>query len=357
MPKTNEDNHNLKFDLDDIATTKEIQFDSDELNSFLADSPWATNREFGYQLMRLLKPKRMAELGSHYGCSLFAFAQAIKDFGLDTQIFAIDTWKGDEQAGFYGEEIIEGVKKIKAEQFPQQKIELMRMFFDDALPKIPDGSLDLIHIDGLHTYEAVKHDFETWLPKLKENGVMLMHDIGLTAQATGYGSAKFWQELAAKYPNFALMHSWGLGVLFPKGDEIFQKLQKGNIAEAIPYFEYKASYKKLADENHANKSLVEERYKIIMEMDKMIKERDNSLADKDKVMFSSQEEAMQIKGQLLEARDHLEKSIESISNLEKKLADQQQIINRNRHLIKLSNLIYKFLSFGKRNVKIILGRS
>ena len=76
---------------------------------------------------------------------------------------------------------------------------------------------DIIHIDGLHTYEAVSHDFSIWLPKLCENGIMLFHDI---ASVKKYGSNRFWEELKQQYPyHFEFEHSWGLGILFPKGYE------------------------------------------------------------------------------------------------------------------------------------------
>lgn len=67
--------------------------------------PWAGHKYFGYDLIRNLKPKKVVELGTHLGYSLFSLAQAVYDGKLDTQLDAIDTWLGDEQTGFYGESI------------------------------------------------------------------------------------------------------------------------------------------------------------------------------------------------------------------------------------------------------------
>ena len=172
-------------------------------------------------MIRELKPKIFVELGSHAGHSYFAFCQAVKDAALQAKCFAVDTWAGDGiTTGHYGDDVYMAVDAHNKESYAAFS-SLLQMTFDEALNCFENASIELLHIDGLHTYDAVRHDFETWLPKLAPGAVVLFHDT--VVRAENFGVWKFWEELKGQYTrNLEFEHSSGLGVLQidnPAGDK------------------------------------------------------------------------------------------------------------------------------------------
>ena len=174
-------------------------------------APWAGHTPFAMWFVTQLRPRLLVELGSYSGISYLAFCQAVEAAGLDTRCFAVDTWQGDEHAGYYGEHIYQTLRENHDPYYATFST-LLRKTFDEALADFADASVDLLHIDGLHTYEAVRHDFEVWLPKLSQRGVVLFHDTEV--RGNDFGVWRFWDEIRQAYPGFSFQHSHGLGVLF-----------------------------------------------------------------------------------------------------------------------------------------------
>jgi GT2 family glycosyltransferase len=171
---------------------------------------WVGHIPFAFWLIEAAAPRRFVELGTHSGNSYLAFLQAVDELKLNTQCFAVDTWRGDEHAGLYDEQVYEDLEKYHNSRY-QSYSRLVRSTFEEALPQFDDGSVDIVHLDGLHTYEAVKGDFESWLPKLSERGIVVLHDINV--RENRFGVWRLWEELRETYPNFSFLHSHGLGVL------------------------------------------------------------------------------------------------------------------------------------------------
>ncbi|MFP6559973.1 class I SAM-dependent methyltransferase [Paraburkholderia sp. B3] len=174
---------------------------------------WTGHIATAFWLVKAIRPRILVELGTHSGNSYSAFCQSVSQIGLSTRCFAVDTWEGDEHAGEYEEDVFRDISKFNELHYAGFS-KLLRMTFDEArgyFPSQPHGEIDLLHIDGLHTYEAVKHDFETWLDALSDRAVVLFHDINVRER--NFGVWKLWQELSTKYPAFEFDNSEGLGVL------------------------------------------------------------------------------------------------------------------------------------------------
>lgn len=187
------------------------------------DYTWFGHSCFVYDLVFNYKPKLIVELGTYYGTSIFSFCQAIKDYGFDTKVCAIDLWKGDINSGFYLNDVYKFVKHISKKYYNEVDLNLMKMSFDDAVSNFEDNSIDILHIDGEHTYEAVLNDYNKWKGKVSLSGILLFHDICVKE----FGVRKVF-DIAKKENSKSLIlefeHNYGLGVII-KSPKLINKIK------------------------------------------------------------------------------------------------------------------------------------
>jgi Methyltransferase domain/SEC-C motif len=173
-------------------------------------SSWKGHAPFAFWLIEAHRPRVLVELGVHNGFSYFCFCQQIRRMRLDARATAVDTWKGDKHAGYYDESVFERFRRYHDQTYGAFS-RFIRSTFDDAVEQFGDGSIDLLHIDGRHDYEDVRHEFETWKPKLSSRAIVLFHDTQVREK--GFGVFKFWEEISSQFLHFEFMHCYGLGVL------------------------------------------------------------------------------------------------------------------------------------------------
>lgn len=174
------------------------------------DSAWITHAPFAAWLVDVLRPRDIVELGTHYGYSCFAFAEAVKRLGLNTTISALDSWEGDDHAGHYGHEVYDYVSGVAQRDYPDT-VRLIPGWFAQSRHLFQDASVDVLHIDGRHGYEDARADYTEWRSAVRDGGVILFHDIA--ERENGFGVWRLWDEVADPARSFAFEHGHGLGVL------------------------------------------------------------------------------------------------------------------------------------------------
>jgi len=189
---------------------------SDWINQII--SAWTGHREFAEWLVQTIKPKVIVELGVDYGFSTFVFANAIKSNQLDCKMYGIDLFQGDEHTGIRN--TYDGV--IEKKQL--YNLDCLEIIVDDfeAVSKTWTTPIDILHIDGLHTFEAVQADYTNWHKFVKDDGIILFHDVAAFRDTVG----RFFNSIDDAYGfKTHFEHSAGLGIL-TKNAELFKMIKE-----------------------------------------------------------------------------------------------------------------------------------
>ncbi len=205
---------------------------------------WHGHIPFLFVLFRNLRPARYVDLGVHFGASLIAAATAAQAYDVKAELWGVDTWEGDSHAGRYeGDKIYEDLLSFLGRSF--SGVHLLRSTFDDARANFNGRPVDMLHIDGLHTYEAVRHDYENWLPAMSDRGVILFHDISVRER--DFGVWRLWEELKPKFPSLEFTHSHGLGVLFVGAESLGHPHLKRLVEDHSLFDAYRATVSQIAE--------------------------------------------------------------------------------------------------------------
>jgi predicted O-methyltransferase YrrM len=145
---------------------------------------WLYYRAF-VALAEHTNPELIVELGTHHGVGALHF-----NYGCPTaKIITIDIAK-------YPNRPIMAKKGIVSVLCDSTKY----------ADQVEDGTVDILFIDANHTYESLIADFNAWLPKMKESGIVLFDDVGWDMVLTPKTARMIHGKVAGE--NTYMSHAW-----------------------------------------------------------------------------------------------------------------------------------------------------
>jgi cephalosporin hydroxylase len=148
--------------------------------------------------VRAVQPKVVVEIGTANGGTLLLFARSVD---AAATIISIDL-PGDRPGQGYAAWRIPLYKRFA---LPGQSMHLLRGDSHDPairarVEELLDGrEIDFLFIDGDHSYEGVKADFELFRDLVRSGGLIAFHDIS-PATPDSHQVRRFWSELSRTYP-------------------------------------------------------------------------------------------------------------------------------------------------------------
>lgn len=121
------------------------------------------------KLMNDMGLRKAVEIGCRYGASGMLWREHIPDLELE----CIDPYRAYHRVSQARQDLIYAGALANAEK---AGFTILRMASLDAVDMYKDGSLDWVNIDGDHSFDAAVQDIIRWAPKVREGGLVLVHD-------------------------------------------------------------------------------------------------------------------------------------------------------------------------------------
>jgi predicted O-methyltransferase YrrM len=164
--------------------------------------------------VRKLNPSTVLEIGTSMGGTLYLWTRLAKH---DATIVSLDL-PGGKFGGGYSFLRIPVYRRFAR---PGQRLHLIRAnsHQDATLMQVKSRfglrQVDLLFIDGDHTYEGVKRDWEMYSPLVRQGGLVVFHDVAGNYEDTQV--KRFWDSIKTSYEHREYMvHPkglYGIGVL------------------------------------------------------------------------------------------------------------------------------------------------
>jgi predicted O-methyltransferase YrrM len=149
--------------------TRFRKLDDMDFNSGLNDSAWLL-----YSVARSLKPKVCVEIGSARGRSACFVGLALAANGRG-KLFAIDPHTKTDWNDSHSVDTFSIMQAHLESLGLTPYVEIVRKTSEEAA-KNWNQPIDLIFIDGDHSYEGVRRDWELFSPHVSPFGVVVFHD-------------------------------------------------------------------------------------------------------------------------------------------------------------------------------------
>lgn len=128
-------------------------------------------REYSFFQNKALKG---AEIGVLYGLNS---ENILENLAME-KLYLIDIWDDyGESDNSYNHQ--NAYNEVKRKFGNKTNVEILKGYSSEIAKKIEDHSLDFVYIDANHSYEFVYQDLCSWNPKVKKNGIVAGHDIGM----------------------------------------------------------------------------------------------------------------------------------------------------------------------------------
>lgn len=124
--------------------------------------------------LRQRKGAVLVEVGSYLGASACFLAAAAGELGEGAAVHCVDTWHNDamsEGSRDTWNEFHSNTRRHSSAIVAHRglSVEVARSF---------DREVDLLFLDGDHSYEGCRSDVLAWLPRVRRGGVLVLHDFG-----------------------------------------------------------------------------------------------------------------------------------------------------------------------------------